>query len=197
VRTYLLPPPAPPIPAPVTVGPVGHDGRPTADRDVDATRSRAGTPASRAGGMPTALEERRRPLSMPGDELARRHRSLAFDRLLESVHREHLSPFDVRVLLRVTDREATVVDLAESLGQPPSVLRRASARLVARGLLRRRRRRDRQDHMEVTLGTTASGMSALSRVMQALKFAPTDPSDRATSRTPAARLPREAGARSA
>jgi DNA-binding MarR family transcriptional regulator len=181
VRTYLLPPPAPPIPAPVTVGPVGHDGRPTADRDVDATRSRAGTPASRAGGMPTALEERRRPLSMPGDELARRHRALAFDRLLESVHREHLSPLDLRVLLRVTDREATVVDLTESLGQPPRVLRRASARLVARGLLWRRRRRDRHDHMEVTLATTASGMSALSRVTQALELAPTDPSGRATS----------------
>ena len=148
--------------------------------------------------MPTALEARKRPLPMPGDELARRHRSLAFDRLLESVHREHLSPFDLRVLLRVTDREATVVDLAESLGQPPSVLRRASARLVARGLLRRRRRRDRHDHMEITLATTASGMSALSRVTQALELAPTDPSGRATSRTPAAPLPRrEAGARSA
>jgi DNA-binding MarR family transcriptional regulator len=172
VRTYLLPPLAPPIPAPVAVGPAGNDGRPTADRDVDATRSRAGTPASRAGGMPTALEPRNRPLPMPGDELARRHRSLAFDRLLNAVHREHLSPFDLRVLLRVTDREATVVDLAESLGQPPRVLGRASARLVARGLLRRRRRRDRHDHMEVTLATTASGMSALSRVTQALELAP-------------------------
>jgi DNA-binding MarR family transcriptional regulator len=131
--------------------------------------------------MPTALEARTRPLPLPGDELARRHRSLAFDRLLESVHREHLSPLDLRVLLRVTDREATVVRLAECLGHPPSVLRRASARLVARGLLRRRRRRDRHDHMEVTLATTASGMSALSRVTQALELAPTHPSGRATS----------------
>jgi DNA-binding MarR family transcriptional regulator len=148
--------------------------------------------------MPTALEARKRALPMPDGALARRHRSLAFDRLLESVHREHLSPFDLRVLLRVTDREATVGDLAESLGQPPSVLRRASARLVARGLLRRRRRRDRHDHMEVTLARTASGMSALSRVTQALQLAPTDRSGRATSRTPAAQLPRrEAGARSA
>ena len=198
VRTYLPPPPAPPSPAPVALGPAGHDGRATADRDVDATRSRVGTLASRAGGMPTAADARKHPLSMPGDELARRHRSLAFDRLLESVHREHLSPFDLRVLLRVTDREATVVGLAESLGQPPSVLRRASARLVARGLLRRRRRRDRQDHMEITLATTASGMSALSRVTQALELAPTHPNSRATSRTSAAPLlRREAGAPSA
>ena len=131
--------------------------------------------------MPTALDARNRPLPMPGDELASHHRSLAFDRLLESVHREHLSPFDLRVLLRVTDREATVVGLAESLGQPPSVLRPASARLVARGLLRRRRRRDRHDHLEVTLATTACGMSALSRVTQALELAPADPSGRATS----------------
>jgi DNA-binding MarR family transcriptional regulator len=197
VRTYPPPPPVPPSPAPAAVGRAGHDGRPTADRDVDATRSRVGTPASRAGGIPTALEARKHPLPMPGDELARRHRSLAFDRLLESAHRERLSPFDLRVLLRVTDREATVVGLAESLGQPPSVLRRASARLVARGLLRRRRRRDRHDHMEVTLATTTSGMSALSRVTQALELAPTHPSGRATSRALAAPLSRrEAGARS-
>jgi DNA-binding MarR family transcriptional regulator len=144
--------------------------------------------------MPTALEARKRALPMPDGALARRHRSLAFDRLLESVHREHLSPFDLRVLLRVTDREATVGDLAESLGQPPSVLRRASARLVARGLLRRRRRRTWDQHLEITLATTASGMSALSRVTQAL-LAPTDASGR--SRAPAAPLPRrEAGARS-
>jgi DNA-binding MarR family transcriptional regulator len=198
VHTYLPLPPDPPSPAPVALGPAGHDGRPTADRDVDATRSPVGTLASRAAGMPTAREARTRPLPMPGDELARRHRSLAFDRLLESVHREHLSPFDLRVLLRVTDREATVVGLAESLGQPPSVLRRASARLVGRGLLRRRRRRDREDHMEITLATTASGMSALSRVTQALELAPTHSNGRATSRTPAAPLlRREAGARSA
>jgi DNA-binding MarR family transcriptional regulator len=148
--------------------------------------------------MPTTLEVRERPLRIPGDELARRHRSLAFDRFLESVHREHLSPLDVRILLRGTDREVTVTGLAESLGQPPSVLRRASARLLARGLLRRRRRRDRHDHMEIALATTASGMSALSRVTQALELARTDPSGRATSRTPAAQLPRrEVGGRSA
>jgi DNA-binding MarR family transcriptional regulator len=175
VSTYLPTPPAPPSPAPVARRPAGHDGRPTADRDIDATRSRAGTPAARAGGMPTALEARKRALPMPDGGLARRHRSLAFDRLLESVHGEDLSPFDLRVLLRVTDREATVGDLAESMGQPPSVLRRASARLVARGLLRRRRRRNRHDHMEVTLATSASGMSALYGVTRALETAATEP----------------------
>jgi hypothetical protein len=78
--------------------------------------------------MPTSLDGRKRALPVSDDPLARHHRSVAFDRLLESVHREHLSPFDLRVLLRVTDREATLGDLAESMGQPPSVLRRARAR---------------------------------------------------------------------
>jgi DNA-binding MarR family transcriptional regulator len=95
-------------------------------------------------------------------------RYLSLDRFLESVHREHLSPVDLRVLLRVTDREATVRELADSTGLPPTVLRRASARLVARGLLRRRRRPTRHHRLEVTLATTASGMSALCRVMQGL-----------------------------
>jgi DNA-binding MarR family transcriptional regulator len=174
VSTCLPEPPAPPSPFPVAPRPAGHDGRPTADRDLDATGWRAGTPAPRAGGMPTSLDGRKRALPVSDDPLARHHRSVAFDRLLESVHREHLSPFDLRVLLRVTDREATLGDLAESMGQPPSVLRRASARLVARGLLRRRRRRNRQHHLEVTLATTASGISALCRVTQALELAPTD-----------------------
>jgi DNA-binding MarR family transcriptional regulator len=105
-------------------------------------------------------------------------RYLSLDRFLESVHREHLSPVDLRVLLRVTDREATVRELADSMGQPPTVLRRASARLVAHGLLRRRRRPTRHHHLEVTLATTASGMSALCRVMQALGV------DRAVAATP-------------
>jgi hypothetical protein len=52
------------------------------------------------------------------------------------------------------------------------VLRRASARLVARGLLRRRRRRSRHHRLEVTLATTASGMGALWRVAQALGIDP-------------------------
>jgi hypothetical protein len=175
VSTYLPPLLAPPRPAPGARRPAGHDGRPTADRDVDATGWRAGTPAARAGAMPASLEGRKHALPVSDDALARHHRSVAFDRLLESVHREHLSPFDLRVLLRVTDREATVDDLAESMGQPPSVLRRGGARLVARGLLRRRRRRNRHHHLEVTLATTASGMCALCRVTRALEPAATDP----------------------
>jgi hypothetical protein len=63
-------------------------------------------------------------------------------------------------------------ELADSMGHPPTVLRRASARLVARGLLRRRRRRSRHHRLEVTLATTASGMGALWRAAQALGIDP-------------------------
>jgi DNA-binding MarR family transcriptional regulator len=96
---------------------------------------------------------------------------MPLDRFLELVHHEDLSPLDLRVLLRVTDREATVRELANSMGQHPIVLRRASARLVARGLLRRRRRQTRHHRLEVTLATTATGMGALCRVTQALGVA--------------------------
>jgi hypothetical protein len=94
-------------------------------------------------------------------------RYLSLDRFLESIHREHLSPIDLRVLLRVTDREATVRELADSMGHRPTVIRGASARLVARGLLRRRRRPTRRHHLEMTLAATASGMGALWRVTHA------------------------------
>jgi hypothetical protein len=119
VGTYLTPLPVPPSPAPVAQWLAGHNGQPPAGRDVDATGWRAGTPAAHAGGMPTSFEGRKRALPVSDAVLARHHRSVAFDRLLESVHREHLGPFELRVLLRVTDREATVGDLAESMGQPP------------------------------------------------------------------------------
>jgi DNA-binding MarR family transcriptional regulator len=107
-----------------------------------------------------------------GDAPAGQHRSVSLDGFLELVHLEHLSPLDLRVLLRVTHREATPRELADSMGHPPTLLRRASARLVARGLLRRRRRRSRHDRLEVTLATTASGMGALWRAAQALGIDP-------------------------
>jgi DNA-binding MarR family transcriptional regulator len=123
------------------------------------------------------LEAPKRALPAPDNALAHHDRSVALDRLLESVHREQLSPVDLRLLLRVTDREATIGELADSMGQPPSVLRPASARLVARGLLRRRSRHQR---LGVTLAATASGMSALRRVTQALEVARTDPASALT-----------------
>jgi DNA-binding MarR family transcriptional regulator len=141
------------------------DERPsTAERDVPPP---SGWPA-----RSTAVHASRIPVwpGAPGDQSASGDAlaSVSLDRFLDLVHREDLSPVDLRVLLRVTDREATVRELANSMGQPPIVLRRASARLVARGLLRRRRRPTRHHRLEVTLATTATGMGALCRVTQAL-----------------------------
>jgi DNA-binding MarR family transcriptional regulator len=103
-------------------------------------------------------------LSVFGNALA----GVSLDRFLELLHREDLSPVDVRVLLRVTDREATVRELANSTGQHAAVVRRASTHLVARGLLRRRRRPTADRRLDVTLAATASGMDALCRVTHAL-----------------------------
>jgi hypothetical protein len=59
-------------------------------------------------------------------------------RLLDAIDRARLTPMDVLILLHVAEAEATVVDLAERLDRRPADVRRATGRLVARGLLRRR-----------------------------------------------------------
>jgi DNA-binding MarR family transcriptional regulator len=145
------------------------DDRPlTPQRDTAAFGRRVGPSAAGAVAVPNQLEAAADTLSASDDALARQHRSLSLDRFLELVHREDLSPVDLRVLLRVTNREATVRELASSMGLPPTVIRRASGRLVARGLLRRRRRRTGDHRLEVMLETTASGMHALLRVTEAM-----------------------------
>ena len=147
------------------------DRRSAAERDSAAPGWRDGSAAG-AGGNSAQLEAPTSALSASGDAPAGQHRSVSLDGFLELVHLEHLSPLDLRVLLRVTHREATPRELADSMGHPPTVLRRASARLVARGLLRRRRRRSRHHRLEVTLVTTASGIGAVRRVAQALGIDP-------------------------
>lgn len=92
---------------------------------------------------------------------------LSVDCFLELIHREDLSPADLRLLLRVTEREATIRELADAMALDPIVLRRASARLVARGLLRRRRPPPEHHPLEVTLAVTASAIDALCRLAQA------------------------------
>jgi DNA-binding MarR family transcriptional regulator len=119
--------------------------------------------------IPTATGD----LSASGDALAHQKRCVSLDRFLELIHREDLSPVDLRVLMRVTDREASIRELANSMGQHPAVLRRASTRLVARGLLRRRQRPTADRRLEVTLAATATGTGALCRMTQSLREADT------------------------
>jgi DNA-binding MarR family transcriptional regulator len=47
-----------------------------------------------------------------------------------------LSPTEVRVLLHLLDREASLVEVANALGHPPSVITRAGGGLDSRGLVR-------------------------------------------------------------
>jgi nucleotide-binding universal stress UspA family protein len=84
------------------------------------------------------------------------------ERVLEALQGERLTPFDVRIMLRVSEDEMPSPDIAAAMGHPPSMVRRASRRLVARGLLRRRRRPGRP--LTITLGPTDAGTRVLQRI---------------------------------
>jgi DNA-binding MarR family transcriptional regulator len=84
-------------------------------------------------------------------------------RFLDAIDRAGLSPMDMLLLLHVADAEATARDLAEQLDRRPADIRRATGRLVARGLLRRRA--DRTVPLGLLLTATASGLD-LVRSMQ-------------------------------
>jgi len=58
------------------------------------------------------------------------------DRVLAVLERRGLSPTEVRVLVNLLDREGSLVDVADSLGHPPSVITRAAGELDSRGLVR-------------------------------------------------------------
>jgi DNA-binding MarR family transcriptional regulator len=60
----------------------------------------------------------------------------AIDRVLATLEQRRLSPTEVRVLLNLLDREGSLVDVADSLGHPPSVIARAARGLDSSGLVR-------------------------------------------------------------
>jgi hypothetical protein len=55
--------------------------------------------------------------------------------VLELVERRQLSAAELRVLLRLVDREAGIPELAEALDQRPVDVRRCGRRLSGRGLV--------------------------------------------------------------
>ena len=55
--------------------------------------------------------------------------------MLELVERRALSATELRILLRLVDREAGMPELAEALDQRPVDVRRCGRRLAARGLV--------------------------------------------------------------
>jgi DNA-binding MarR family transcriptional regulator len=58
------------------------------------------------------------------------------DRVLAMLEQRGLSPTEVRVLLHLLDREASLVEIANALGHPPGVITGAGGRLDSRGLVR-------------------------------------------------------------
>lgn len=60
---------------------------------------------------------------------------VTLDRLLELAERRRLSAAELRILLRLVDREAGIPELAEALDQRPVDVRRCGRRLSARGLV--------------------------------------------------------------
>jgi len=65
-----------------------------------------------------------------------RQERTVIDRVLDVFERRRLSPGELRVLLSLLDREASLSEIAEALGKPPSEISRVGSRLAMRGLVR-------------------------------------------------------------
>jgi DNA-binding MarR family transcriptional regulator len=72
----------------------------------------------------------------PGDGAVVAQTRGAIDRVLATLEQRRLSPTEVRVLLHLLDREGSLVEIADALGHPPSVITRAAGGLDSRGLVR-------------------------------------------------------------
>jgi DNA-binding MarR family transcriptional regulator len=88
--------------------------------------------------------------------------------VLAVLERRRLSPTEVRVLLNLLDREGSLVDVADALGHPPSVITRAAGGLDSRGLVR-------WFHAAHTkqsrLAITADGLAAMRALLAAADIA--------------------------
>jgi DNA-binding MarR family transcriptional regulator len=97
----------------------------------------------------------------------------AIDRVLAVLEQRGLSPTEVRVLLHLLEREASLVEVANSLDHPPSVITRAAGGLDSRGLVRW----FHAAHTKQTrLAITADGLATMRALL--------DPADRATGEAP-------------
>jgi hypothetical protein len=88
----------------------------------------------------------------------------AIDRVLELVGRRQLSATEVRVLLRLVDREAGVPELAEALGLRPVEITCAGRRLASRGLMRWYHVGKRKGSR---MGTTRAGLATVRALLTA------------------------------
>src|SRR6185436_12517622 len=92
----------------------------------------------------------------------------AIDRVLAVLEQRRLSPTEVRVLLNLLDREGSLVDVAASLGHPPSEITRAAGGLDSRGLVRWFHAAHTK---ESRLAITANGLAAMRAVLAAADVA--------------------------
>jgi DNA-binding MarR family transcriptional regulator len=79
----------------------------------------------------------------------------SLDHVLELVGRRPLSAVEFRLLLGLVERDATVSQLAEALGDDPAEISETGRRLALPGLVRWRRVGSER---EVVLGLTAAGL---------------------------------------
>jgi DNA-binding MarR family transcriptional regulator len=97
------------------------------------------------------------------------------DRVLEVFDRCGLSPCELRVLLTLLDREASLPEIAEALGKPASEVTRAGRRLATRGLVRWYHVGARE---ETRLVITARGLATMRTLLAAAERAAAKPEPR-------------------
>jgi len=88
----------------------------------------------------------------------------ALDRVLELLERRQLPATELRVLLRLLEREASLSELAEVLGHRPIDITRAGRSLAMHGLARWRHLGRRK---ETRLEITAAGMATIQALLTA------------------------------
>ena len=84
--------------------------------------------------------------------------------MLGGLEQRRLSPTEVRVLLNLLDREASLVDVADALGHQASVITRAAGGLDSRGLVRWFHAAHTK---ESRLAITADGLAAMRAMLAA------------------------------
>jgi DNA-binding MarR family transcriptional regulator len=107
-------------------------------------------------------------LQSPHPRYRRATRRQAIDRALAVLEQRRLSPTEVRVLLNLLDREASLVDVANALGHSPRVITRAAGGLDSRGLVRWFHAADTK---ESRLAITADGLAATRALLAAADLA--------------------------
>lgn len=95
-------------------------------------------------------------------DIASRERAL--DELLASLQHGDLSPLELRLLVRLAERQSAQSELADALEASPATVSRATRRLAMRGLIRRRFEGGRRSRF--VLSITSSGLQAVAALVE-------------------------------